>query len=395
MAVRLFVSHSPQDHAHYQRLLAYLKAETTTWEVEFLERQDQHKPESELLDRTDIFIPLVSSNYKAHQKLMVKEVQLAVERAKYRIAMVFPVLLDGAEWRDTVFAQFKVMPTPQTFGETVALLHPSWGPIEEAYRAILRDLREYVSFMKNYTSKEQRQTELRESVQEATRKLMRNAPKIPTRLIADSDLQEQDLYLIPSPRVDTSILFLSANTKLEAGDLEKNTVLQKEYQLLRDTIHANTQFSLVADWTYTHERLIHLFLDRKINLIHFSGAGIKNKAIVLYDHEQDLEIPMSGFNQILKYFSNQLECMVLSACYDPALDQFLEPRVGHIIGLYPQMPAQFRALFLTLFYQKLAEGSSYEEAFNQAYYHLPVRFIAKNQMPVHIQNGKLKGRSYE
>lgn len=397
MAVRLFISSSPEDQVYKDALIDYLKVATQGWNVDFLFRQDEHEPEYNLIEQTDIFIPLVSKNYLAHEGIRFKEVQLAVERARYKIAMVCPILLEPVDWKETDFKKFRVLPSPQLFGPPRSLRSKEWNGIENAYSTIIRDLKEYVAFMTDYTSTEEHKTRSRETIQEKTKELLGNTPELPTREIAEHELKEQVLYLSKRPKGSCPVTFIPSNTQFSPEDLLAKAELKTEYDQIKLAIEGNTNFALDTLFEYKHKKIIETFVMKGTKILHFSSAGLPTKEapIILYDYEAGQAIPVGSFQQLIKYFTNQIECVVFSGCFSQALIPFFKPYIGNIIGIYASTMPQFRNIFIKVFYQNLAEGASYEEAYNKAYYNLPFRFIPNNQRPVFITNGKLKIRSYE
>ncbi|MCH2044031.1 MAG: toll/interleukin-1 receptor domain-containing protein [Saprospiraceae bacterium] len=397
MAVRLFISSSPEDKAHKEALLDYLKVSTQGWNIEFLSRKDEHEPEYDLVEQTDIFIPLVSKNYLAHEGIKRREVQLAVERARYKIAMVCPILVEPINWKETDFKKFRILPSPQLFGQPRPLKSKEWNGVNNAFSTILRDLKEYVAFMADYTSTEEHKARSRETIQEKTKELLGNIPELPTREIAAHELKEQVLYLSSRPQGSCPVTFMPSHTQSSPEDLLAKVELKTEYDQIKSAIQSNSNFIIDTLFEYKHKKIIETFVMKGTKILHFSSAGLSTKEspIILYDHEADQAIPLSSFQQLIKYFTNQIECVLFSGCFTRALLPFFEPYIGNIIGLYPSTMPQFRNIFLKVFYKKLAEGLSYEEAYNKAYHNLPFRFIPNNQRPVFITNGKLEISSYE
>ena len=90
--------------------------------------------------------------------------------------------------------------------------------------------------------------------------------------------------------------------------------------------------------------------------------------------------------QTLRFFSRQLDCVFLSACYQDELANVILNHIPHVIGTFKGTPKSMLLGFNERFYQSLTEGLDYRDAFRKANSFIHPRYVPTNKRPVFKSN---------
>lgn len=143
--VRVFFSYSHQDDAYRLRLAKALRllerqGLIDTWSDRKLLPGDRWEEGIEQeLERADLILFLVSTDFLASEFIWGTEMKRALEREKAGEARVVPVIVRPCDWHSAPFGYLQAVPK-----EGLAVTHSSWGSEDEAWADVAVRLRELV-----------------------------------------------------------------------------------------------------------------------------------------------------------------------------------------------------------------------------------------------------------
>lgn len=175
-------------------------------------------------------------------------------------------------------------------------------------------------------------------------------------------------------------LFLSSSS-----DPSSPLAVDKEYNRVREKLESvNVEWSNAVDYwpdiklDQLHERLY----DYRPVVVHFSGHGRDNGALVMRDHNgKSGPMHPDGLASLFGAFKSSLRLMVLNACYSEALAVKLVEHIDVVVGMRSAVTDAAAILFAPSFYRVLAKGGSVAEAFNQAKSLIQARYNQETNIP--------------
>jgi hypothetical protein len=133
-------------------------------------------------------------------------------------------------------------------------------------------------------------------------------------------------------------------------------------------------------------------LDYEPHIVHFKGHGGKNGLMVENEMGFAILISADALSGLFELCSNQVECVILSACYSEDQATAISRHINYVIGMRKEISDKAAIEFSVGFYDALGAGKSVEEAFKfgcnailQMYPYLPEHLI-----PVLIKRKNLK-----
>lgn len=188
-----------------------------------------------------------------------------------------------------------------------------------------------------------------------------------------------------------SILFLAAdpsnNSRLRLG--EEYREIQEKLQLAKD----REQFVLNQRFAVRPADISQAMLDVNPQIVHFSGHGLSEGAIYLEDID-GLAQPVSpeALAALFEQFSNDVQCVVLNACYSDIQAQAIAHHVRFVIGMNEDIGDKAGIAFSIGFYQALGAGRSYEDAFKLGRVQIELQGIPEDMIPVLHSFNKINGQ---
>jgi hypothetical protein len=105
-------------------------------------------------------------------------------------------------------------------------------------------------------------------------------------------------------------------------------------------------------------------LDEEPCYVHFCGHGAGEEGILL---EDELGYPKfvkaEALANLFKLFSNQIECVILNACYSEVQAEAISQHIKYVIGMKQAVGDQAAIKFATGFYDAIGAGRTIEDAF--------------------------------
>lgn len=104
-------------------------------------------------------------------------------------------------------------------------------------------------------------------------------------------------------------------------------------------------------------------LDFEPNIVHFTGHGSMNGLLVEDAVGLSTRISTAALSSLFELFSNQIECVVLNACYSARQATAIKKHIDFVIGMRKEIKDKAAIEFSVGFYDALGAGRNIEEAF--------------------------------
>ncbi len=158
------------------------------------------------------------------------------------------------------------------------------------------------------------------------------------------------------------ILILSANPK-NTNQLR----LDGEVREIKDALRLSKnrqQFEIVTESALRVNDLRRSLLDNLPHIVHFSGHGAGSDGLALEDNLGQMQLVSSeSLAGLFELFEEQVECVVLNACYSEVQAEAIFQHIDCVIGMNQAIGDKAAIEFATGFYDALAAGSSYRDSF--------------------------------
>lgn len=158
-----------------------------------------------------------------------------------------------------------------------------------------------------------------------------------------------------------TILVLPANPKdtEEVGVIEELDAIRKAAQESSKPDILQVRDALLPNPDEVQKEMM-----RKPNIVHFCGHGAKEFGLVFQD---DAGYSLFVGNEVLanffKLFSEDVECVVLNACYSEQAATAIANHIKYVVGVKGEISAKACQAFSRAFYRALGEGRPIASAF--------------------------------
>ncbi|MEP0924380.1 CHAT domain-containing protein [Leptolyngbya sp. ST-U4] len=159
-----------------------------------------------------------------------------------------------------------------------------------------------------------------------------------------------------------TILILSSNPKgTSVLDLDR------EIRDIREGLRRSPnrdQFHIEVRGAVRPEDLRRSLLEVKPQIVHFCGHGDGEDGLVLEDNDGKAQLVESDeLARLFKIFADQVECILLNACYSEVQANALIQYINHVIGMNREIPDAAAIAFSIGFYDGIGAGESIETAY--------------------------------
>jgi len=192
------------------------------------------------------------------------------------------------------------------------------------------------------------------------------------------------------------ILILAANPK--------NTVRLRLDQEVRDIEEGlqlaaqRDKFTLQQKWAVRSQDIRRAVLDFRPNIIHFSGHGSETEGLSFEDEVgKEKFVTAEALAEFFKLFANDVECVLLNACYSEVQANAIAQHIDYVIGMNQAIADKAALEFAVGFYDALARynpqsdgDSAIEFAFNVARSSILLAGVSGASIPVLINNPNRK-----
>lgn len=157
------------------------------------------------------------------------------------------------------------------------------------------------------------------------------------------------------------ILIIAANPKGTS-----RLRLDEEVREIEQALHRSSRravFALKAIWAPRSRDLRRALLDEQPQIVHFSGHGSVEGLLLENTTGDAVVVPPEALKDLFNLFNDNLECVLLNACYSEAQATALATRIPHVIGMKEEIADDSALEFAVGFYDALSAGRPVEQAF--------------------------------
>lgn len=131
---------------------------------------------------------------------------------------------------------------------------------------------------------------------------------------------------------------------------------------LRRSRHRD-QFQLHSRWAVRVRDLRQALLDVEPQIVHFTGHGKEDGLLVEDELGMAVHISVEALAGLFELCSDQVECVILSACYTAPQAAAISKHIDYVIGMEKEIKDKAAIEFSVGFYDALGAGKSVEKAF--------------------------------
>ena len=188
-----------------------------------------------------------------------------------------------------------------------------------------------------------------------------------------------------------SILFLAADPLAADPTNPSHLRIDKEFREIKAQLQLSNlrdKFRLVPYFSVRPPDISQALLDTKPQIVHFSGHGIPTGALCFENLVGEIHpIEPDALAALFEQFSNQVDCVVLNACYAKIQAEAISKHIQYVIGMNQAIGDKAAIAFAVGFYQALGGGCSIEAACELGRIQIRLRNIPGHLTPVLIKDG--------
>ncbi len=165
-----------------------------------------------------------------------------------------------------------------------------------------------------------------------------------------------------SPQGKKRILLLSANPARNSTRLR----LDEEMREIEESLKRSKRREKFEIKTVLAVRFLDLrraLLEYEPQIVHFAGHGTQKGLMVMDEIGFPTTISSEALSQLFQLFSNQVECVILSACYSVEQATAISKHIPYVVCMQKNILDKAAIEFAIGFYDTLGVGRSFEEAF--------------------------------
>ena len=177
------------------------------------------------------------------------------------------------------------------------------------------------------------------------------------------------------------ILTLAANPK-ETGKLRLDEEVREIDKALRRA-QKRDHFELKSRWAVTPRELQLAILEETPQIIHFCGHGVGKDGLVLENEiGQATLVSTTALSELFKLFADQVQCVVLNACYTEVQAEAICQHIGYVVGMNQPIDDRAAIEFAFGFYSALGSDRSYDFAYQFGCNSIRTAEIPQAEIPV-------------
>ncbi len=189
-------------------------------------------------------------------------------------------------------------------------------------------------------------------------------------------------------RKKRTILFLAANPKNSTPLRLDEEVREIDAGLRR--AQKREEFQLEQQWAVTPRDMQRAVLEFNPQIVHFSGHGVGEGGLALEDeHGQAKLVSAKALAGLFELFMDQVECVLLNACYSEVQAQAIACHIPYVIGMNQAVGDTAAKEFAVGFYDALGVGKSIEFAYKFGCSSISMAGIPEELTPVLIKKSDI------
>ena len=176
------------------------------------------------------------------------------------------------------------------------------------------------------------------------------------------------------------ILILSANPKNTT-----NLRLEEEVREIKNTLqispHRN-EFEIITESAVQVDDLTRFLSHHQPSIVHFSGHGTGTDGLILEDNlGQQQFVSTQSLAKLFHLFQQQVECVVLNACYSEAQGTAIHQHIDCVVGMNKAIGDEAAINFSIGFYTALFSNRNYQDSFDFGCNAINLKSIPESQTP--------------
>jgi hypothetical protein len=129
-------------------------------------------------------------------------------------------------------------------------------------------------------------------------------------------------------------------------------------------------------------------LDVQPQIVHFSGHGTSTGALCFENQIGETHlIQPDALAALFEQFVNQVDCVLLNACYSELPAKAIAEHIEYVIGMNQAIEDKAAIAFAVGFYQALGAGRTIEDAYKLGCVQIRLQGISEHLTPVLIKKG--------
>ncbi|AFZ13929.1 hypothetical protein Cri9333_3090 [Crinalium epipsammum PCC 9333] len=189
-------------------------------------------------------------------------------------------------------------------------------------------------------------------------------------------------------RKKRTILVLAANPKNSTPLRLDEEVREIDAGLRR--AQKREEFQLEQQWAVTPRDMQRAVLEFNPQIVHFSGHGVGEGGLALEDeHGQAKLVSAKALAGLFELFMDQVECVLLNACYSEVQAQAIACHIPYVIGMNQAVGDTAAKEFAVGFYDALGVGKSIEFAYKLGCSSIRMAGIPEELTPVLIKKSDI------
>ena len=142
------------------------------------------------------------------------------------------------------------------------------------------------------------------------------------------------------------------------------------------------EIQIVSKWAVRIDDLRRALLYHKPNVIHFCGHGAGDDGLLLENqYGKQQFVSSESLTDLFKLFKDDVECVVLNACYSGVQAQAIHEHINCVVGMNYQIGDKAAIKFATGFYDALTNGRNYQDSFEFGKNALDLESIPESGIP--------------
>jgi hypothetical protein len=192
---------------------------------------------------------------------------------------------------------------------------------------------------------------------------------------------------------ETVILFLSADPTNEARLRLGQEV--RDIQQRLSLAKLRKKIKMVERMSVRPGDITQAIFDTEPQIIHFSGHGTASGDLCFENELGKMHpIPPEALASLFALLSDQVNCVILNACYSAIQAQAIAEHIDYVIGMKQGIGDNAAITFATGFYKALGAGRAIEEAFNYGIVELKLFNLPEDLTPVLIKKKSIQAAHF-
>ncbi len=128
-------------------------------------------------------------------------------------------------------------------------------------------------------------------------------------------------------------------------------------------------------------------MDCQPHIVHFCGHGNGDSGLILEEESGGIKVvSTSALSNLFELFSEQVECVILNACYSEVQANAISQDINNVIGMNQAVSDRAAIEFATSFYDAIGAGKSIQFAFHLGRNAIQLSGISEEEIPILISN---------